>query len=601
MVSGLSFTEALDQALELLEQGHPLEYCVRQFPEYSDELRPLLLVSDDLRRLADAPLPIFEKMAAEPDWDSLLANVPQATPSRLPAFFQGVVQFFQSLQQHPVQRYASLAAALVILCVLSLRGSERSTPESPLYQIKRTVEQVEVVTARDAVERVELRIEFARRRLDELRTLAYQTQRIEEPWVTEVLVQTTKAVNDARASGIHTEFYSELATLLSETDQSIAQLKQDIAGGSKPLINAQAEVDKLRSELDNEVASETGTAKPTRTPEAPTPSATSGSVAISEPTASEMNTVVPTARAGGDVPSAGGETPVRGPTATPRVVATATSAPPVRSNPSTPSTPTATLVFITATPTDTPVPPTDTPVPPTNTSVPPANTAVPPTNTPVPTPTNTSVPTPTVETPGATVPVHPILECVVTNSDGSFTAYFGYKNENAFTVVIPIGQNNRFFPAPDDRGQPTTFLPGRSGFYPNVAFSVVSQSSPIVWVLNGRTSTASNTSQTCGKTDPLDGAPEITPTSDADVVPTPVLYPTPTLEPTAALEPTTTLEPTSVREPVATIEPTASSTTTVETQRDSQTMKPVEVNKVQEQHKATVRQRMHVHRQQRAH
>ncbi len=58
-------------------------------------------------------------------------------------------------------------------------------------------------------------------------------------------------------------------------------------------------------------------------------------------------------------------------------------------------------------------------------------------------------------------PVYPILECVTAGANGSYTALFGYKNENSFTVTIPIGSNNKFSPSPIDRGQTTVFKPGR--------------------------------------------------------------------------------------------------------------------------------------------
>jgi len=44
---------------------------------------------------------------------------------------------------------------------------------------------------------------------------------------------------------------------------------------------------------------------------------------------------------------------------------------------------------------------------------------------------------------------------------GAYTAYFGYKNDNMGEVTVPVGPNNRFSPAPQDRSQPTTFQSGR--------------------------------------------------------------------------------------------------------------------------------------------
>lgn len=94
----------------------------------------------------------------------------------------------------------------------------------------------------------------------------------------------------------------------------------------------------------------------------------------------------------------------------------------------------------------------------------------------------------------------PILECVAENGDGTYTAYFGYRNPNAFVVTIPIGANNKLTPSPPNRGQATVFQPGRTPAYPNAAFSVPFPGGNLVWTLNGRTSTASPASKRCAVT-----------------------------------------------------------------------------------------------------
>jgi hypothetical protein len=45
--------------------------------------------------------------------------------------------------------------------------------------------------------------------------------------------------------------------------------------------------------------------------------------------------------------------------------------------------------------------------------------------------------------------------------DGSYDLVFGYMNRNTSEVEVPLGPANAVDPAPADRGQPTTFLPGR--------------------------------------------------------------------------------------------------------------------------------------------
>jgi hypothetical protein len=84
-------------------------------------------------------------------------------------------------------------------------------------------------------------------------------------------------------------------------------------------------------------------------------------------------------------------------------------------------------------------------------------------------------------------PVRPVLEYVTDNPDGTYSALFGYRNDNPEVVSIPVGSGNRFSPSPQDRGQSTTFQPGRQV----AVFTIVFSSGNQVWTLDGRTATAS--------------------------------------------------------------------------------------------------------------
>ena len=117
--------------------------------------------------------------------------------------------------------------------------------------------------------------------------------------------------------------------------------------------------------------------------------------------------------------------------------------------------------------------------------------------------------------------INAILECVVDNGDDSYTAHFSYETDNEMDVTIAVGPNNKFTgggSSDEDRGQTTLFeypapnhpedREGRTGFYPDNAFSVDFDGSELVWTLKGpdgatRTATASSTSKAC----PVDVTP----------------------------------------------------------------------------------------------
>jgi hypothetical protein len=56
--------------------------------------------------------------------------------------------------------------------------------------------------------------------------------------------------------------------------------------------------------------------------------------------------------------------------------------------------------------------------------------------------------------------VAPVYDGYEENPDGTYSMWFGYFNRNHEEALdIPIGPDNRFEPGPDDRGQPTHFVP----------------------------------------------------------------------------------------------------------------------------------------------
>ncbi len=90
-------------------------------------------------------------------------------------------------------------------------------------------------------------------------------------------------------------------------------------------------------------------------------------------------------------------------------------------------------------------------------------------------------------------PVTPVLNCVRDNGDKTFTAFFGYNNQNNAGVYITVGIENIFSPSPSYRGQPKVFLPGVHSY----VFSVNFNGYDLTWTLNGTSVTANKKSTLC--------------------------------------------------------------------------------------------------------
>lgn len=77
--------------------------------------------------------------------------------------------------------------------------------------------------------------------------------------------------------------------------------------------------------------------------------------------------------------------------------------------------------------------------------------------------------------------ITPTLASVKKNSNGTYTATFGYRNDNPLTFNIAVGASNNFSPGSQSRGQTTAF---QTGTVAN-AFTVTWDGSSLTWNLKG--------------------------------------------------------------------------------------------------------------------
>jgi hypothetical protein len=94
---------------------------------------------------------------------------------------------------------------------------------------------------------------------------------------------------------------------------------------------------------------------------------------------------------------------------------------------------------------------------------------------------------------GSKPDVDAILECIILDGDSGFVAVFGYQSDESKPVELAIGKDNKFSPKPEDRGQPTTFGPGR---HQNVV-KVESPGSALTWHVPGSNGVANKYSRQC--------------------------------------------------------------------------------------------------------
>jgi hypothetical protein len=89
-----------------------------------------------------------------------------------------------------------------------------------------------------------------------------------------------------------------------------------------------------------------------------------------------------------------------------------------------------------------------------------------------------------------------VLECVTHKKGNSYVAAFGYENPERVPRSLPVGPTNAFHPTPPNRGQPTSFEPGRHRNVFAVEFDGRDLNT-VAWILDGATAIASKKSERC--------------------------------------------------------------------------------------------------------
>jgi len=168
---------ALDYSIKLLNSDSTVQECLKLYPNNRKELKGLLVAANNLRHAYPGypelrPSKLYAKTSREKFLDlveggsSLIAHeLDRVSDSSRHAPFDATAIF----------RNYAVAASVALVLFLSVAGlihvSGNSLPGSPLYGIKRAVENVQLALTFDSESRERLRREFEKRRMAEAKQM----------------------------------------------------------------------------------------------------------------------------------------------------------------------------------------------------------------------------------------------------------------------------------------------------------------------------------------------------------------------------------------------------------------------------------------------
>jgi Domain of unknown function (DUF5667) len=389
-----NFDEALQSCINAIRDGQEtIDSVVVRYPEFSEELRlqlrTVFWLFDHSEELG--PRPGFVSASRNRLIQRINDEKPRATLSWKERFAQA----------WNVQRIAPVAFVAVLLLAMLVTGtivsaSQKALPGDSLYAVKRTLEQMALVTSLDQGNEAALQIQFVENRLSEVKALLVERRYTDVAQLVEdyeAQVQKTIDLIDAVSGNdafLAQQLAMQLEAILSEQRSILMALSLDLPTSVFYSISQALDISQYAERLAGDyskqpmdsvptiivppTATRTLPPTPTRAPtQRPYPTHTP------EPTIPPTDTPVPT-----NTPVPPTRTPTPSDTPKPTARPTETPTPTPSDTPTPTDTPTSTP---TDTPTNTPTP-TDTPIPtdtPTPTSSPDPNKSPTPTYTPTPT------------------------------------------------------------------------------------------------------------------------------------------------------------------------------------------------------------------------
>jgi hypothetical protein len=167
------FDAILDRCLADVAAGREtIDSCLRRYPAQAGQLAALLAVAERARTLPPAPLPVDKHRALETRLLKRTAElrskpVSRSAAPRLPLWRRSVALAMASI------------VAVFLLLGSAVSASAVSVPGDVLYPVKRTTEQVRLALTPEG-QQVDLHLEFARQRLQELNVLQERGEVSEE-------------------------------------------------------------------------------------------------------------------------------------------------------------------------------------------------------------------------------------------------------------------------------------------------------------------------------------------------------------------------------------------------------------------------------------
>ncbi|MFQ6001935.1 MAG: DUF5667 domain-containing protein, partial [Anaerolineae bacterium] len=222
------FESLLDESLERLRKGEKLEPSTKE-----GELEPLLEVASRIQEISTPPREAFvgdlEKRLVEKARALQQARRPSLWDRYLtPIFSPG-----------RARRWAAILAVILALVLASAGtaiAAQSSIPGDPLYPVKRATERLGLLVVREPPGKAHLRLEFTRRRMEEIEALDDRGEEVEENILVELATETDGTLEEIEVApeGDRETLFEKLADLTERQQEVLQRVYSRVPEQAKP-------------------------------------------------------------------------------------------------------------------------------------------------------------------------------------------------------------------------------------------------------------------------------------------------------------------------------------------------------------------------------
>lgn len=221
----------LDYCIDQMQTGKPMEECLAQFPEYRQELEPMLQMTVRLGELEN-PAPSARTI------NEALFEIGQRSQTQKQAQKESATFLPAFLRQPWVVRTVNALLIVVVLFFGLSTASAGSVPGDLLYPFKKLTENVRFLLTTGQQDKAELRLTFSEKRLRELSALYRKTGRVNEALIQAMLRDAEAALQVHTASDEGPSYLMTKARHLNDAQKDyLDQLQPRVQGRAREAVD----------------------------------------------------------------------------------------------------------------------------------------------------------------------------------------------------------------------------------------------------------------------------------------------------------------------------------------------------------------------------